>query len=84
MSIDFYAFDFLIMDYNTKRILLRCNSLGPLYSFPPSTHAVVALHAFVASHASPYVWNRRLRHPSIVVLSSVVRNNDLQCSFLNR
>ncbi|KAK6781795.1 hypothetical protein RDI58_019591 [Solanum bulbocastanum] len=52
-SIDFDAFGFSIKDFQTKRILLRCNSSGPLYYFSPPTPAVVAHHAFVASHSSP-------------------------------
>nr|XP_009785398.1 PREDICTED: uncharacterized protein LOC104233667 [Nicotiana sylvestris]XP_016514486.1 PREDICTED: uncharacterized protein LOC107831248 [Nicotiana tabacum] len=79
-SIDFDAFGFSIKDYKTKRILLRCNSLGPLYSFSPSTPGIAAHQAFVVSYASPTLWHRRLGHPSLAVLSNLVRSNNLQCS----
>ncbi|GJY78729.1 ribonuclease H-like domain-containing protein [Tanacetum coccineum] len=60
VSIEFDAYGFSIKDYQTQKLLLRCDSTGDLYPVtqqPPLQTLVVLLSL------SPTTWHRRLGHP---------------------
>lgn len=81
-SMNFDPFGFSIKDLMTKKLLLCCNSPGPLYAI--SSHfgnsAKTSHSALAAAHISPNHWHRHLGHPSSAVLASLVRINKLPCS----
>ncbi|GJV72177.1 ribonuclease H-like domain-containing protein [Tanacetum coccineum] len=69
VSVEFYAFGFSIKDYETRQLLLRCDSnrdLYPVTNQPSSTP--FALLSF--SHST---WHRRLGHPDDDVLCKHVK-----------
>ncbi|GKA29286.1 WRKY family transcription factor [Tanacetum coccineum] len=53
------------MDYQTRRLLLRCDSTGDLY---PVTQQPSSTITFALLSLSPTTWHRRLGHPSEDVL----------------
>ncbi|GJT98879.1 ribonuclease H-like domain-containing protein [Tanacetum coccineum] len=65
VSIDFDAYGFSVKDYQTRRLLLRCDSTDDLYHVTqqPSSTTTFALLSL-----SPATWHRRLGHPSEDVL----------------
>nr|GEW21224.1 ribonuclease H-like domain-containing protein [Tanacetum cinerariifolium] len=65
VSVEFDAYGFYVKDYQTGRLLLRCDSTGDLYpvTHQSSTHPSFALLSF--SHTT---WHRRLGHPGEDVL----------------
>ncbi|GJW84887.1 ribonuclease H-like domain-containing protein [Tanacetum coccineum] len=63
---EFDAFGFLVKDFLTRHILLRCDSSGDLYpvtSPSPTPHALLCV--------SPSTWHQRLGHPGEDVLRSL-------------
>ncbi|GJZ35730.1 ribonuclease H-like domain-containing protein [Tanacetum coccineum] len=65
VSVEFDAYGFSIKDYQTQKLLLRCDSTGDLYPVtqqPPLQTPVVLLSL------SSTTWNRRLGHPREDVL----------------
>ncbi|GJV09317.1 hypothetical protein Tco_1346973 [Tanacetum coccineum] len=65
VSFEFDSYGFSIKDYQTQRILLRCDSTGDLYlvTQQPSFQTPVVLLSF-----SFTTWHRRLSHPGEDVL----------------
>nr|GEZ67180.1 ribonuclease H-like domain-containing protein [Tanacetum cinerariifolium] len=64
----------LLKDFITRRVLLRCDRTGDLYSFTkPSTIP----HAFLTSQ---YTWNQRLGHPGSEVLRRLVSSDSISCN----
>ncbi|GKE37290.1 hypothetical protein Tco_1460695 [Tanacetum coccineum] len=59
VSVEFDAYGFFVKDYQTQRLLLRCDSTGDLYpvTHPPSPSTPFALLSF--SHST---WHQRLGH----------------------
>ncbi|OIT27847.1 hypothetical protein A4A49_56909, partial [Nicotiana attenuata] len=55
-TIEFDPFGFFIKDIKTKKILLRCNSQGPLYSLSSLSYGAVH-RAFAAVRRSPNLWH---------------------------
>jgi hypothetical protein len=86
-SMKFDPFDLSVKDLTTKNVIVRSNSIGPLYtmrlpeSLTPSSSAVAALAA--VPHALTAValttWHRRLGHPGPDALSSLSRSSFIQC-----
>nr|GEW51341.1 ribonuclease H-like domain-containing protein [Tanacetum cinerariifolium] len=73
-SVEFDPFGFSVKDFQTRRVLLRCDSNGPLYSvtnpFPiPQVYLTIQ-----------YTWHQRLGHPGSEVLRSVISNNYISCN----
>ncbi|GJY01060.1 ribonuclease H-like domain-containing protein [Tanacetum coccineum] len=65
-TIEFDAFSFLVKDFLTRHILLRCDSSGDLYPVTsPSPTPYVLLSV------SPNTWHQRLGHPGEHVLRSL-------------
>ncbi|GJW91787.1 ribonuclease H-like domain-containing protein [Tanacetum coccineum] len=65
VSVDFDAYSFSVKDYQTRRLLLRCESIGDLY---PVTQQLSSTITFALLSLSPTTWHRRLGHPSEDVL----------------
>ncbi|GKB56005.1 ribonuclease H-like domain-containing protein [Tanacetum coccineum] len=65
VSIDFDAYGFSVKDYQTRRLLLRCDNIGDLY---PVTQQPSSTTTFALLFLSPTTWHRRHRHPSEDVL----------------
>ena len=66
-SIEFDAFGFSVKDIRTRRVILRCDSAGDLYTIPSVAPATA--QALLA--ASSTLWHRRLGHPSPIVLATL-------------
>ncbi|GJW70419.1 ribonuclease H-like domain-containing protein [Tanacetum coccineum] len=58
-------FSVAVHDYQTRRLLLRCDSTGDLY---PVTQQPSTTSTFALITLSPTTWHRRLGHPSDDVL----------------
>ncbi|GKC42477.1 hypothetical protein Tco_1060199 [Tanacetum coccineum] len=65
VSVDFDAYGFSMKDYETRRLLLRCDSSGDLYHV---TQQPSSTTPFALLPLSPTTWHRRLGHPSEEVL----------------
>jgi hypothetical protein len=79
VSIEFDHFGFFVKDFHTGILLMRCKSYGDLYpvatrppttTLPPSTFAAL----------STELWHNCLGHPGATILSSLHRDNFLQCN----
>ncbi|GJT02327.1 ribonuclease H-like domain-containing protein [Tanacetum coccineum] len=76
VSVEFDAYGFSVKDYQTGRILLRCDSTGDLYPVTqqPSSQNPVVLLSF-----SSTTWHRRLGHPG----DDVLRRKHAKLPFYN-
>ncbi|GJV39212.1 ribonuclease H-like domain-containing protein [Tanacetum coccineum] len=76
VSVEFDAYGFSVKDYQTGRILLRCDSTGDLYPVTqqPSSQNPVVLLSF-----SSTTWHRRLGHPGDDVLRRLESGNLISC-----
>ncbi|GJX84979.1 ribonuclease H-like domain-containing protein [Tanacetum coccineum] len=76
VSVEFDAYGFSVKDYQTGRILLRCDSTGDLYPVTqqPSSQNPVVLLSF-----SSTTWHRRLGHPRDDVLRRLESRNLISC-----
>ena len=74
-SVEFDPFGFLIKDLQTRAPIIRCNSIGPLYSITPSSH-----HALISTSPSSSDWHRRLGHPGNSTLRLLISSGLLKCS----
>ncbi|GKE81408.1 hypothetical protein Tco_1551408, partial [Tanacetum coccineum] len=73
-TVEFDPFGFFVKDFQTRRILLHCNSTGPLYPVTnPSSIPQVNL-------TSQYTWHQRLGHLGSEVQRSVIFNNSISCN----
>jgi hypothetical protein len=87
-SMEFDPFGLSVKDLTTKKVIVRSNSTGPLYtmrlpgSLTPSSSAMAALA--VVPHALTVValttWHRRLGHPGPDALSSLSPSSFIQCA----
>ncbi|GJV50425.1 ribonuclease H-like domain-containing protein [Tanacetum coccineum] len=73
-TIEFDAFGFSVKDFMTRRVLLKCDSIGDLY---PVTAPSSIPHVFLVSQ---YTWHQRLGHPGHEVLRHLVSNNFISCN----
>ncbi|GJU55221.1 ribonuclease H-like domain-containing protein, partial [Tanacetum coccineum] len=70
----FNPFGFSVKDFQNHRVLLCCDSTGPLYAvMKPSPIPQVYL-------TSQYMWHQHLRHPGSEVLRGVISNNSISCN----
>ncbi|GJR36130.1 ribonuclease H-like domain-containing protein [Tanacetum coccineum] len=67
-------FGFSVKDFQTRRVLLRCDSSGDLY---PVTESSSIPHVFLTSQ---YTWHQRLGHLGSEVLRRVLSNNSISCN----
>ncbi|GJW98905.1 ribonuclease H-like domain-containing protein [Tanacetum coccineum] len=76
VPVEFDAYGFSVKDYQTGRLLLRCDSTGDLYPVTqqPSSQTLVFLLSF-----SSTTWHRRLGHPGDDVLHRLESRNLISC-----
>nr|GEX72167.1 ribonuclease H-like domain-containing protein [Tanacetum cinerariifolium] len=76
VSVEFNAYGLSVKDYQTGRLLLRCDSTGDFYPVTqqPSSQTHVVLLSF-----SSTTWHRRLGHPG----DDVLRRKHAKLSFYN-
>ncbi|GJU77811.1 ribonuclease H-like domain-containing protein [Tanacetum coccineum] len=74
--VEFDAYGFSVKDYQTGRLLLRCDSTGDLYPVTqqPSSQTPVVLLSF-----SSTTWHRRLGHPGDDVLRCLESKKLISC-----
>ncbi|GJU63363.1 ribonuclease H-like domain-containing protein [Tanacetum coccineum] len=77
VSVEFDAYGFSVKDYQTQKILLRCDSTGDLYPVTqqPSLQTPVVLLSFNST-----TWHRRLGHPGKDVLRHLESSNLISCN----
>ncbi|GJU76366.1 ribonuclease H-like domain-containing protein [Tanacetum coccineum] len=76
VSVEFDAYGFSVRDYQTRRILLRCDSTGDLYSV---TQQSLSQTPIVLLSFSSTTWHRRLGHPRDDVLRRLESRNLISC-----
>jgi transposase InsO family protein len=78
-SIEFDAFGFSVKDIRTRRVILRCNSSGDLYtiSVAASTNHVAPHGALVTSST---LWHHRLGHPNSAAITTLRNNSHISCN----
>ncbi|GJY70348.1 ribonuclease H-like domain-containing protein [Tanacetum coccineum] len=76
VSVEFDAYGFSVRDYQTRRILLRCDSTGDLY---PVTQQSSSQTPVVLLSFSSTTWHRRLGHPGDDVLRRLESRNLISC-----
>ncbi|GJV11912.1 ribonuclease H-like domain-containing protein [Tanacetum coccineum] len=76
VSVEFDAYGFSVKDYQTGRLLLRCDSTGDLYlvTQQPSSQTPVVLLSFGST-----TWHRRMGHPE----DDVLRRKHAKLPFYN-
>jgi hypothetical protein len=78
---EFDPFSLSVKDLTTRNVIIRSNSIGPLYmmrlprSITPSSGTVAALIV-----VAPVTWHRRLGHPGPDTLSSLSRSSFINCT----
>jgi len=75
-SIEFDAFGFSVKDLKTRHVILRCNSVGDLYTITAA--APTTAHALLA--ASTSLWHQRLGHPTPAIVASLRQNKHITCT----
>jgi hypothetical protein len=70
-SIEFDAFGFSVKDLKTRRVILRCNSDGELYTFPGTASACRSPHTAFVATATSELWHQRLGHLGRDAMSSL-------------
>ena len=65
-SVEFDPAGCSVKDLESQRVIIRCNSSGPLYPL-----RLPAAQAFAASSSATALWHRRLGHPGHEVLAKV-------------
>ncbi|GJR28527.1 hypothetical protein Tco_1104759 [Tanacetum coccineum] len=72
--VEFDPFGFSVKDFQNHRVLLHCDSTGPLY---PVTKPSPIPQVYLTSQ---YAWHQRLGHPGSEVLRSIISNNSISCT----
>jgi histone deacetylase 1/2 len=78
-----YPHHFYVKDQATRALLLRGRCQGGLYpvpSNPVTSTSSSSRHCLTSSTLSTDHWHRRLGHPSLRVLESVLRKNKVACA----
>jgi hypothetical protein len=79
-SIEFDALGFSVKDLRTKRVILRCNSAGDLYTISASTPSTA--QALLAASSS--LWHQRLGHPGPAAIASLRHSCSIACNKSDR
>ena len=75
-SVEFDPFGLSVKDLNSRSVIARCNSPGPLYTFAAPPLVSCALVA-----AAPSItWHRRLGHPGHEALSKLASISAISCN----
>ena len=77
-SVEFDAYGFSVKDLKTRRVILRCNSEGDLYTFPGTPHR--APPAAMLATTSADLWHRRLGHPGQDAMSALQKFSLIKCN----
>ncbi|GJY08475.1 ribonuclease H-like domain-containing protein, partial [Tanacetum coccineum] len=77
VSIEFDAYGFSVKDYQTRWLLLRCDSTGDLY---PVTQQPSSTTTFALLTSSPKTWHRRFGHPGEDVLRRLESGHLISCN----
>ncbi|GKA93519.1 ribonuclease H-like domain-containing protein [Tanacetum coccineum] len=77
VSVDFDAYGFSVKDYQTRQILLRCDSTDDLY---PVTQQPSTTTTFTFILLSPTTWHRRLGYPSEDVFRRLESSRFISCN----
>jgi transposase InsO family protein len=75
-SIEFDALGFSVKDMASRRVMLRCDSDGDLYTIPAATHT--SPHASIAITTS--LWHSRLGHPSSTAINTLRNTFAISCN----
>jgi hypothetical protein len=76
---EFHPWNYFIKDRATRKLLLEGRCESGLY--PIKSSAVKSLrHALVSHSVRPDQWHARLGHPTLPVVRSILRLNNLSCS----
>ncbi|GJS39153.1 ribonuclease H-like domain-containing protein [Tanacetum coccineum] len=73
-TIEFDSFGFSVKDFKTRRVLLRCDSIGDLY--PVTTPSPIPQAFLISQHT----WHQRLGYPGGDVLRHLVSNKVILCN----
>nr|GEW77320.1 ribonuclease H-like domain-containing protein [Tanacetum cinerariifolium] len=77
VSDDFDSYGFSVKDYQTRQLLLHCDSTGDLY---PVTHQPLSSTPFALISLSLTTWHRRLGHPSEDMLRHLESSRFISCN----
>ncbi|GKA79549.1 ribonuclease H-like domain-containing protein [Tanacetum coccineum] len=77
VSVEFDAYGFSVKDYQTQKLLLRCDSTCDLY---PVTQQPPFQTPFALLSFSSTTWHRRLGHPGEDVLRRLESSNLISCN----
>ncbi|GJW77100.1 ribonuclease H-like domain-containing protein [Tanacetum coccineum] len=77
VSVEFDAYGFSGKDYQTQKLLLRCDCTGDLY---PVTQQPPLQTPFVLLSLSSTTWHKRLGHPGEDVLRRLESSNLISCN----
>jgi hypothetical protein len=83
-SIEFDAFGFSVKDLKTRRVILRCNSDGDLYTFPMRISFHRSSSAALVVTATAELWHQRLGHPGHDAMSALQRLDFIKCNKFSR
>ncbi|XP_071680359.1 uncharacterized protein [Lolium perenne] len=78
-SVEFDAFGFSVKDLKTRRVIVRCNSDGDLYTFPGSSTFRVPPTTMLAAIAAD-LWHQRLGHLGQDAMSGLQRLSLIKCN----
>jgi hypothetical protein len=79
--IEYHSHYFLVKDRTMRKVLLQGRCRGGLYPWP-SLEQSSSRCAFMITKPSIAMWYDQLGHPSMVVISRVVKEKNLPCSSL--
>ena len=77
--VEIYPHSFLVKERGTKKVLLRGRGRRGLYPVR-HTGSDAKKHMLSATKLSSDRWHRRLGHPSPLIVSKVIRKNNLPCA----
>jgi hypothetical protein len=75
-SIEFDALGFSVKDIPSRRLMLRCDSTGDLYTFPATT----AASPLATLTITTTIWHARLGHPAPSVIDTLRNNSFITCN----
>ncbi|CAL9245815.1 unnamed protein product [Arabidopsis halleri] len=79
-SVDFDPFGFTVKDLPSRKVLLRCESSGDLYSLPASFNKTPNSSPTALLASTPELWHKRLGHVHNSSLSSILNSNPSLCT----
>ncbi|KAG7542778.1 GAG-pre-integrase domain [Arabidopsis thaliana x Arabidopsis arenosa] len=79
-SVDFDPFGFTVKDLPSRKVLLRCESSGDLYSLPATFNKTPSSSPTALLASTPELWHKRLGHAQNSSLRSVFNSNPSLCN----